>query len=69
MARATSVQLAEGIRNTIRRLERIAGLAPNDPGLVALKRILAHRLRELENVDGERPPRPDWTRGRRRCCS
>lgn len=37
MTRATSKQLADGIRKTIPRLEQMAGLPSNDPSLVALK--------------------------------
>ena len=60
-------QLADGIRRTIFKVERTAGLRPDNAELLSLKTILRRRIRELEHAsDPEHPPMADWTRGRER---
>jgi hypothetical protein len=64
---AVSSQRADGIRKTISKVERSAGVPSDNPELVSLKNILKRRIRELENAsDPEHPPMADWTKGRLR---
>ena len=65
-----SKQLADGIRKTIHKVERTAGVPPDNPELVSLEGILERRVRELEDAsDPEHPPMADWTSGGvRRLC-
>jgi hypothetical protein len=61
-------QLADGIRRTIFKVERTAGLRADNAELLSLKAILRRRIRELEHAsDPNHPPMADWTRGRERC--
>jgi hypothetical protein len=41
----------EALRSTLQMVEQQCGLAPDDPGLVELKRILLNRIAELEAVE------------------
>jgi len=58
---------AESIKETISNVEQTSRVPPDNPELQSLKDILMHRLDEVESAeDPEHPPKPDWTRGRRR---
>jgi hypothetical protein len=48
MGQLSSPKLIEALRKTIERVECTEGVAPDDPALVHLKRILLKRIAELE---------------------
>lgn len=51
----------EGFRTTLRMVEEQCGLAPEDPSLLELKRILLGRIAELEAAEAaiEQSAKPD----------
>jgi hypothetical protein len=50
MGQLSSPKLIGALRRTIERVEHTEGVAPDDPALVHLKRILLKRIAELETA-------------------
>lgn len=57
----TPNQLAEVLRETIKRLEQSMDVSPNDPALIELKRIILLRIAalELEDTRASNTPSPE----------
>jgi len=52
----TSAQLVEILRETLRRVEQIADISPDDPALIALKRVVLLRIAAIEIEGAEESP-------------
>lgn len=57
----TPNQLAEVLRETIKRLEQGSDVSPDDPALIELKRIILLRIAalELEDTRASNTPSPE----------
>ena len=50
MTSTSSGMLIEVLRSTILQVEQTAGVSPDDPALLALKRIVLQRIADLELI-------------------
>jgi hypothetical protein len=62
MATRSSIKLANAIRRLMMKVEQTSGVAPENPELKSLKRILKQRLHELEIAPD--PEHPQFLTGR-----
>jgi len=58
MSAKSSEQLINVLRATVVQVEQASGVAPDDPALVELKRIVLHRIADLELAHAVEPSEP-----------
>jgi hypothetical protein len=65
MRASISKEFKNKVKNVLAKVEKAAGVSPDNPDFVALKSLLKRRVHEIESSkNDERPLVRDWTKGR-----